>query len=158
MRSTCHGDDTATVGTGGGGGGAAGAPDPHAENAIIDHAPHPRTHASAPIVYAPSVRCAHPGPVLLLAAGCYQIPDAIPPGRPDVPMVPDGACDTQREGIAACTIDGDTFDLGTCGQNFGGERFRLLGINAPEIAHELPARATATSPRPSSGGSSQTTM
>lgn len=31
----------------------------------------------------------------------------------------------------ACTLDGDTFQVGTC----GGESIRLLGVDAPEIAH-----------------------
>lgn len=139
MRSTRQGADTSTDGTGAGGTTGGASDGPQAESATIDQAMHRRTDASAPIVYDGFVRCAYAGSALLFAAGCYQVPDSIPSGRPDVPMVPDAACDRQRDGIAACTIDGDTFDLGTCGQNFGGERFRLLGINAPEIAHELPA-------------------
>ena len=33
----------------------------------------------------------------------------------------------------ACVIDGDTLDLDACGT---GERLRLLGIDAPEAAHD----------------------
>lgn len=78
-------------------------------------------------------------PLLILLGGCLRIPPEIPPGNPEVPIIPFGACETDREATVACTVDGDTFDIGQCGQNTGGERFRMLGINAPEIAHEDPA-------------------
>lgn len=67
--------------------------------------------------------------VLLL--GCVVPPDlpeldALPYVGPEVtPCAPD------RETVAACVIDGDTLDLGAC----GAERVRMLGVNAPEIAH-----------------------
>ena len=43
-------------------------------------------------------------------------------------------CATEREVDIRCVLDGDTVSLGRCGAE--GERIRLLGINAPEIAHD----------------------
>lgn len=42
-------------------------------------------------------------------------------------------CASSRRARLACAVDGDTVDLEACGT---GERVRVLGINAPEIAHE----------------------
>ncbi len=42
-------------------------------------------------------------------------------------------CAPARRARLACAIDGDTVDLEACGT---GERVRVLGINAPEIAHD----------------------
>lgn len=68
--------------------------------------------------------------LLLGAAGCYQ-PPTLPPFR-GVPIV--GAAPTCRDEeehvYVACTIDGDTLDLERCGD--GGERIRMLGVDAPE--------------------------
>ena len=49
----------------------------------------------------------------------------------DVPIVAGEHCADDREVEVACTLDGDTFQIESC----GGESVRLLGINAPEIAH-----------------------
>ena len=39
------------------------------------------------------------------------------------------ACDITREATVGCVVDGDTFDLESC----GGERVRLLGVDTPEV-------------------------
>ena len=67
----------------------------------------------------------------LLLVGCYQPPpfDLLD----EVPIAPNNRCAEAREVRVACVLDGDTFDVGSCGE--GGERIRLLGIDAPEIAH-----------------------
>lgn len=41
-------------------------------------------------------------------------------------------CDDPRDVDVACAVDGDTVDLDACGD---GERIRLLGVAAPEVAH-----------------------
>lgn len=41
-------------------------------------------------------------------------------------------CAPDRIETVDCVLDGDTVQVGSC----GGESIRLLGINAPEIAHE----------------------
>jgi micrococcal nuclease len=61
--------------------------------------------------------------LLFLFAGCR--------GLDSVEIVAGEHCAPDREEEVACVLDGDTFELGTC----GGESVRLLGINAPEIAH-----------------------
>ncbi len=52
----------------------------------------------------------------------------------------DGWCAPTRTASAACVIDGDTFDLKNCetdvGEDDDAERIRMLGIQAPELAHE----------------------
>lgn len=48
-----------------------------------------------------------------------------------VPVLEGNQCASPRLATIACVIDGDTVDLEFC----GGERVRLLGISAPEIAH-----------------------
>lgn len=61
---------------------------------------------------------------------------ATPPTLPlvdRVPIVADNRCAEPREVRVVCVLDGDTFDIGQCGE--GGERIRMLGIDAPEIAH-----------------------
>lgn len=70
------------------------------------------------------------GLLLLGSVGCYQPPD-LPPfrGVPIEAVAP--TCRDEEEGVyVACTIDGDTLDLGVCGD--GGERVRMLGVDAPE--------------------------
>ncbi|MCB9677520.1 MAG: thermonuclease family protein [Alphaproteobacteria bacterium] len=68
---------------------------------------------------------------LLALIGCYRPPTL--PLIDEVPIVPSGRCASPRNAFVACVIDGDTFDIGECGD--GGERIRMLGIDAPEIAH-----------------------
>lgn len=51
-----------------------------------------------------------------------------------VPIVVGQWCASPRTATVSCTIDGDTVDVNGCGEDVG-ERLRLLGINAPEIAH-----------------------
>lgn len=53
-------------------------------------------------------------------------------GLDRVPLFDGTACAPDRVVEVACVLDGDTFQVGTC----GGESIRMLGINAPEIAHE----------------------
>jgi endonuclease YncB( thermonuclease family) len=73
------------------------------------------------------IRCT----VLLLLTACYA-----PPNLPDfegVPLVPapgEGCRPEFENADVSCVIDGDTFDVGLCGD--GGERFRMLGIDTPE--------------------------
>ncbi len=72
--------------------------------------------------------------VLWLATACYRPPDL--PLLDEVPLVPSpgqGCRDELDDVEIVCTLDGDTFDLGACGE--GGERFRMLGIDTPEIEH-----------------------
>jgi len=52
-------------------------------------------------------------------------------GLDSVPILSGEHCAPDREETVACTLDGDTFQVAEC----GGESVRLLGINAPEIAH-----------------------
>lgn len=70
--------------------------------------------------------------LLMLLAGCWYNPLDLPIVD-EVPIVSSDRCDAPREAFVACVLDGDTFDIGMCGD--GGERIRMLGINAPEIAH-----------------------
>lgn len=49
-----------------------------------------------------------------------------------VPLVPAGSCAPERVEWVSCVLDGDTFDIDACGD---AERFRMLGIDAPEVAH-----------------------
>lgn len=77
--------------------------------------------------------------MLALLAGCYDPPDL--PLLDEVPIVPAavGGCRDELEDVTiACTVDGDTFDVGLCGD--GGERFRMLGIDTPET--EKPTHPT----------------
>ena len=52
-------------------------------------------------------------------------------GLDSVEIVAGEHCAPDRVEEVACVLDGDTVELGEC----GGESVRLLGINAPEIAH-----------------------
>ena len=70
--------------------------------------------------------------VLCLLTGCYTPPNDLEIIR-DIPMVASNACQSQRTERVACVIDGDTFDVGQCDPDLG-ERFRMLGIDAPETA------------------------
>lgn len=69
---------------------------------------------------------------LLAVIGCDFHPELPPHG--DVPLVGFPGCAPPREERVVCTLDGDTFDLGRCGED-EGERVRMLAIDAPEIAH-----------------------
>lgn len=58
------------------------------------------------------------------------------PGLDRVPIVVGDATEAERcasdeEAEVACTLDGDTLQIGAC----GGESVRLLGVDADEIAH-----------------------
>lgn len=70
----------------------------------------------------------------LALGACYQAPDL--PLLDEIPVVgqPVSSCDSERDEQVVCVVDGDTFDLSACGEGLG-ERVRMLGINAPEIAH-----------------------
>ncbi|MDP2315986.1 MAG: thermonuclease family protein [Pseudomonadota bacterium] len=61
--------------------------------------------------------------ILFLLVGCR--------GIDSVAIVAGDHCASDREANVACARDGDTLELEAC----GGEAVRLLGINAPEIAH-----------------------
>ena len=67
----------------------------------------------------------------LLLSGCFQVPEELQGLDHEVPIVPFGACSANRVELVACVVDGDTFDLNQCGDEFG-ERVRMLGIDAPE--------------------------
>ncbi|MEZ4318229.1 MAG: thermonuclease family protein [Myxococcota bacterium] len=69
--------------------------------------------------------------LLVTLPACFNPPEL--PLVDQVPIVASGRCAVPREAFVACVIDGDTFDVGQCGD--GGERIRMLGIDAPEIAH-----------------------
>jgi endonuclease YncB( thermonuclease family) len=58
---------------------------------------------------------------LLLMSGCK--------GLDVVPLLGADSCAPVRDAVVARTLDGDTFETTE------GETIRLLGINAPEIAH-----------------------
>lgn len=62
--------------------------------------------------------------ILVLLGGCR--------GIDSVPIVAGEHCEPDREETVACTLDGDTVQMGVC----GGESVRLLGVSAPEIAHD----------------------
>lgn len=79
------------------------------------------------------------GSLLLLLFGCYA-PPALPPFE-GVPLVSGQLCAAERVERVGCVVDGDTFDLGACGAE--AERVRMLGIDAPEIAHETEAECWA---------------
>lgn len=77
---------------------------------------------------------------LLWLVACERRPAELPPRPSEFPtfLEWDGACAPSRNDTVACVLDGDTFDVGACGDDVG-VRVRMLGINAPEIAHEAPA-------------------
>ena len=68
---------------------------------------------------------------LALLVSCYTPPDL--EIITDIPLIATNACQPQRTERVACVIDGDTFDIGQCGDDLG-ERIRMLGIDAPEVA------------------------
>ena len=64
--------------------------------------------------------------------GCVSDIGLPPPEEPPIVGRPFVPCDNEDDGArVACVIDGDTLDLGVCGEP-AGERVRLLGIDAPE--------------------------
>lgn len=67
---------------------------------------------------------AHAMVLLLLWSGCHTLDD--------IPIFDGTQCAPDRVETVDCVLDGDTVQVGSC----GGESIRLLGINAPEIAHE----------------------
>lgn len=70
-------------------------------------------------------------PLLLLA--CYDPPEFNTVD--ELPIEATDRCASPRDGQEVfCVLDGDTLDIGACGEE-DGERVRLLGIDAPEIAH-----------------------
>lgn len=72
--------------------------------------------------------------VACVLVGCFAPPDL--PLIEEVPIEgqPVPPCDAERDAVVACVLDGDTVDLGACGDGLG-ERVRMLGLDAPEIAH-----------------------
>ena len=65
--------------------------------------------------------------LFIVTVGCVDLEQR-------VPMVVESWCDTAKNVDVDCIIDGDTVDLAACGED--GERIRMLGVDAPEIAHE----------------------
>lgn len=66
-----------------------------------------------------------------LLFACYAPPEDFGPFE-GVPLVAsDSECQPSRTELVDCALDGDTFDIGGCG-DAADERFRLLGIDAPE--------------------------
>jgi micrococcal nuclease len=62
-------------------------------------------------------------PLLSSLVGCFTLDK--------VPVFSSARCAPDRYVEVGCVLDGDTFQVGTC----GGESVRLLGVDAPEIAH-----------------------
>ena len=69
---------------------------------------------------------------LLALVGCYTPPDLPIEESPEI--IPNNACALDRLEFVACVLDGDTFDVGLCGEE-AGDRVRMLGVDAPEIEH-----------------------
>jgi endonuclease YncB( thermonuclease family) len=70
--------------------------------------------------------------LLLSVSACTPLEDRVEIF--DVEWCADPRIETQ-----SCVLDGDTFDLAACGATVDGdspERIRLLGVDAPEVAHE----------------------
>ncbi len=71
-------------------------------------------------------------PAILLALGgpllgaCQGVDELVPI------VAPTAACAESRVESVACAVDGDTVDVGACGD--GGERVRMLGVDTPETA------------------------
>jgi len=71
--------------------------------------------------------------LVLGLAGCYNPPDL--PLLDEIPVsAPSAQCAPPVDVDIGCVLDGDTFDFGGCGDS-QGERVRMLGVDAPEIAH-----------------------
>ena len=68
--------------------------------------------------------------MLLLLSACYTPPDLPLLGTVPIVAAPAEGCRPDDDVTIECTIDGDTFDIVNCGE--GGERFRMLGVDAPE--------------------------
>lgn len=74
--------------------------------------------------------------IALAALTACGYPDTLPDWVDEVPVEGELApCANARDETVSCVIDGDTFDVGGCGEDIG-ERFRMLGIDAPEVAHD----------------------
>lgn len=71
---------------------------------------------------------------MILLAACYSPPDLPLLGTVPIVAAPVEGCRDSDEITVGCTIDGDTFDAGACGS--GAERFRMLGVDAPETEKE----------------------
>jgi endonuclease YncB( thermonuclease family) len=73
----------------------------------------------------------------IATAGLVAI--ACKPLEERVTLYGDGWCSPTRTVSASCVIDGDTFDLKDCEAELDSsedfERIRMLGIQAPELAH-----------------------
>lgn len=74
-------------------------------------------------------------PALLAAGACYDPPEFPLITTVPIEAPPGSRCLDDPETIVACTIDGDTFDALACGTE-AGFRVRMLGIDAPEVAHD----------------------
>jgi len=71
--------------------------------------------------------------LLVGLVACYRPPEL--PLLDEIPVsAPGNQCAPARDVSVSCVLDGDTFDFGGCG-DAQGERVRLLGVDAPEIAH-----------------------
>lgn len=71
--------------------------------------------------------------MMVLLHGCFEPPEF--PLLDEIPIEPHAeTCAPARSAQVICALDGDTFDIGMCGENVLGERIRLLGVDAPEIA------------------------
>jgi endonuclease YncB( thermonuclease family) len=75
--------------------------------------------------------------VTLVGTGCYRPPN-LPTTPWEAPVLSSGEdspwriCAPERDQLIQCVVDGDTFDTRACGTANGAERFRMLGIDAPE--------------------------
>lgn len=67
----------------------------------------------------------------ILLCGCVDL-------ESQVPNWVSTWCAEPTTATVACVLDGDTFDVESCGDDLES-RIRLLGIQAPEIAHDEPA-------------------
>jgi endonuclease YncB( thermonuclease family) len=67
----------------------------------------------------------------LCLIGCWWNPPDLPLVD-EVPIVASDRCASSREASVACVIDGDSFDVGACGD--AGEHVRLVGVDAPDLA------------------------
>jgi len=66
-------------------------------------------------------------PSLLLMVGCVDLDEVVPDAVGEW-------CSDERDTVLSCVIDGDTIYTGSCDPDVD-ETLRLLGVDAPEIAH-----------------------